>query len=319
MPNPTAAMITIGDEILSGRTRDSNMPHLAQALAAKGIDLRETRTVPGHRRGDRRRGQRPALPLRPRLHLRRHRADARRHHRRLGRRRLRGRHRRARRRPRDPRQQLRQSRARPERGAPPDGAHPRRRRAHRQPGVEGARLQPRQRPRDGRRPVGVRGDGGGAPAAAHRRPGASLRDFPGSPPGGHHRRTAPRDRRGAPTVAIGSYPFNRDGVFGANLVARSDDPDALAAAAEALRAMAQELEARAPFGIGRCGRRLLHRRARLGGVGAARGMAEPPDESDDHQRRPGRPCRSAAPRGGGPPSGCWCRAVPSDRPRVRKT
>ncbi len=46
MPNPTAAMLTIGDEILSGRTRDSNMPHLARALAAAGIDLREARTVP---------------------------------------------------------------------------------------------------------------------------------------------------------------------------------------------------------------------------------------------------------------------------------
>ena len=46
MANPTAAMLTIGDEILSGRTRDSNMPHLAAALAAKGIALRETRVVP---------------------------------------------------------------------------------------------------------------------------------------------------------------------------------------------------------------------------------------------------------------------------------
>ena len=46
MPNPTAAMLTIGDEILSGRTRDSNMPHLAAALVAKGIALRETRVVP---------------------------------------------------------------------------------------------------------------------------------------------------------------------------------------------------------------------------------------------------------------------------------
>jgi molybdenum cofactor synthesis domain-containing protein len=46
MPNPTAAMLTIGDEILSGRTADANLPHLARALAAAGIDLREARVVP---------------------------------------------------------------------------------------------------------------------------------------------------------------------------------------------------------------------------------------------------------------------------------
>ena len=46
MPNPTAAMLTIGDEILSGRTRDSNMPHLALRLGEMGIDLCEARTVP---------------------------------------------------------------------------------------------------------------------------------------------------------------------------------------------------------------------------------------------------------------------------------
>lgn len=44
--DPTAAMLTIGDEILSGRTRDSNMPHLAVALMEKGIRLGETRVVP---------------------------------------------------------------------------------------------------------------------------------------------------------------------------------------------------------------------------------------------------------------------------------
>lgn len=49
MPNPTAAMLVIGDEILSGRTRDSNMHHLANALTAKGIDLREVRMVPDER------------------------------------------------------------------------------------------------------------------------------------------------------------------------------------------------------------------------------------------------------------------------------
>jgi len=46
MPNPTAAMLTIGDEILSGRTRDANMPHLAAALAVRGIVLAEARVVP---------------------------------------------------------------------------------------------------------------------------------------------------------------------------------------------------------------------------------------------------------------------------------
>lgn len=45
MSNPSAAMIVIGDEILSGRTRDANMYHLAGALTDKGIDLREVRVV----------------------------------------------------------------------------------------------------------------------------------------------------------------------------------------------------------------------------------------------------------------------------------
>ena len=45
MSNPTAAMIVIGDEILSGRTRDSNMHYLAGELTKVGIDLREVRVV----------------------------------------------------------------------------------------------------------------------------------------------------------------------------------------------------------------------------------------------------------------------------------
>lgn len=45
MPNPTAAMLVIGDEILSGRTRDANMHHLAGRLTDKGIDLKEVRVV----------------------------------------------------------------------------------------------------------------------------------------------------------------------------------------------------------------------------------------------------------------------------------
>jgi molybdenum cofactor synthesis domain-containing protein len=45
MTNPTAAMLVIGDEILSGRTQDVNMHHLAKVLTARGIDLREVRVV----------------------------------------------------------------------------------------------------------------------------------------------------------------------------------------------------------------------------------------------------------------------------------
>jgi len=41
----TAAMLVIGDEILSGRTRDRNIGHLADVLTAIGIDLKEVRIV----------------------------------------------------------------------------------------------------------------------------------------------------------------------------------------------------------------------------------------------------------------------------------
>ncbi|MBU3031045.1 competence/damage-inducible protein A [Paracoccus marinaquae] len=43
--NPTAAILVIGDEILSGRTREGNAHHLAQVLSATGFDLREIRVV----------------------------------------------------------------------------------------------------------------------------------------------------------------------------------------------------------------------------------------------------------------------------------
>jgi molybdenum cofactor synthesis domain-containing protein len=45
MPNQTAAMLVIGDEILSGRTRDSNMHHLAMSLTEHGLVLAEARVV----------------------------------------------------------------------------------------------------------------------------------------------------------------------------------------------------------------------------------------------------------------------------------
>src|ERR1700758_3444008 len=44
--NPTAAILVIGDEILSGRTQDSNSTYIARQLAGLGIDLKEIRVVP---------------------------------------------------------------------------------------------------------------------------------------------------------------------------------------------------------------------------------------------------------------------------------
>lgn len=43
--SPTAAVLIIGDEILSGRTQDTNLNTIARFLAALGIDLKEARTV----------------------------------------------------------------------------------------------------------------------------------------------------------------------------------------------------------------------------------------------------------------------------------
>lgn len=45
MSNPSATMLVIGDEILSGRTRDANMHFLAGQLTERGIDLKEVRVV----------------------------------------------------------------------------------------------------------------------------------------------------------------------------------------------------------------------------------------------------------------------------------
>jgi molybdenum cofactor synthesis domain-containing protein len=42
----TAALLVIGDEILSGRTKDQNIGYIADYLSKVGIDLREARIVP---------------------------------------------------------------------------------------------------------------------------------------------------------------------------------------------------------------------------------------------------------------------------------
>ena len=55
MPNKTAAVLVIGDEILSGRTQDTNPNYIARFLGALGIDLQEIRVVPRCGGRDRRR------------------------------------------------------------------------------------------------------------------------------------------------------------------------------------------------------------------------------------------------------------------------
>jgi molybdenum cofactor synthesis domain-containing protein len=42
----TAAVLVIGDEILSGRTKDKNIGYIAEYLTNIGVDLREVRVVP---------------------------------------------------------------------------------------------------------------------------------------------------------------------------------------------------------------------------------------------------------------------------------
>ncbi|MCZ7661029.1 MAG: competence/damage-inducible protein A [Xanthobacteraceae bacterium] len=42
----TAGLLVIGDEILSGRTKDKNIGYIAEYLTAIGVDLKEVRVVP---------------------------------------------------------------------------------------------------------------------------------------------------------------------------------------------------------------------------------------------------------------------------------
>ncbi len=46
MTNPTACLLVIGNEVLSGRTQDLNIRFLAQSLGAIGMPLREVRVIP---------------------------------------------------------------------------------------------------------------------------------------------------------------------------------------------------------------------------------------------------------------------------------
>jgi molybdenum cofactor synthesis domain-containing protein len=46
MANPTACLLVIGNEVLSGRTQDANIKFIATGLGAIGIPLREVRVIP---------------------------------------------------------------------------------------------------------------------------------------------------------------------------------------------------------------------------------------------------------------------------------
>ena len=46
MTNPTACIVVIGNEVLSGRTQDANIRFLAQNLGDIGIPVREVRIIP---------------------------------------------------------------------------------------------------------------------------------------------------------------------------------------------------------------------------------------------------------------------------------
>lgn len=49
MPNPTACLLIIGNEVLSGRTQDANLRFIATRLGEIGIPLREARVIPDSR------------------------------------------------------------------------------------------------------------------------------------------------------------------------------------------------------------------------------------------------------------------------------
>jgi molybdenum cofactor synthesis domain-containing protein len=46
MPSPTACLLIIGNEVLSGRTQDANLKYIATRLGEIGIPLREARVIP---------------------------------------------------------------------------------------------------------------------------------------------------------------------------------------------------------------------------------------------------------------------------------
>jgi molybdenum cofactor synthesis domain-containing protein len=219
---PTAAMLVIGDEILSGRTRDANMHHLAKALTDHGIRLEEVRIVadvharivaavralsvsydhlftsggigPTH---DDITADAVAEAMGARWTF----ATT----------------------PRHPAGPLRPAGDGIERRPPAHGPCARWRDPDRQSGVRRAGLHARQCPCHGRRAVDLRGDAGRRAADPDRRAAGFV---PIAPRRAWRRATSRSlgDLAAAhPEVSIGSYPFQRDGVHGSNVVVRSQD------------------------------------------------------------------------------------------------
>ena len=71
----TAALLVIGDEILSGRTQDKNVAQVAEWLNRQGIRLEEVRIVPDSEARIAGCGERAAPQLRLSVHDRRDRPD----------------------------------------------------------------------------------------------------------------------------------------------------------------------------------------------------------------------------------------------------
>ena len=71
----TAGILVIGDEILSGRTKDKNIGFIAEYLTNIGIDLKEVRVVADEEAGHCRCPECTAESLHLHIHHRRHRAD----------------------------------------------------------------------------------------------------------------------------------------------------------------------------------------------------------------------------------------------------
>jgi molybdenum cofactor synthesis domain-containing protein len=220
---PTAAMLVIGDEILSGRTRDANMHHLAKALTDHGIRLEEVRIVAdvhdrivaavralsaGHDHLFTSGGIGPthdditadavAEAMGAHLDVRDDaRAILQAHYDRQG---------------------MEMNDARLRMARIPDGRH-----ADRQPDLRRAGVHARQRACHGRRATIFEAMLASCPADADRRAADAV---PIAPRGAWRRghRGALGDLAAAhPEVSIGSYPFQRDGVHGSNVVVRSQN------------------------------------------------------------------------------------------------